>query len=143
MPESERLPIGPLSDPLLPRQDPVFAYLRERALDGQLPAHRAVIPLELIHPFDPEYRIQDLPIGRMVIELVLREWQIGKPPIACVYPCKGRFILPDDYIYYEAARIVKRPDLPCLVLGEAALPGVEKIQGPLRPSEVKRALDLL
>jgi hypothetical protein len=106
-------------------------------------SHRAVIPLALIHPFDPGYRPQNLPLGRMVIDLVLREWRVGKPPVVCVYPRKGRFILSDDYVYYEAARIVNRPDLPCLVLGEAALPGVEKIQGPLKPNEVKRALDLI
>ena len=124
-----------------PSCDPVFHYLMEQALAGKLAVHRAVVPLRLIYPYDASYHPQDLPIGRLVIGLVIREWERGASPVVRVYPDKDRFVLSDDYVYFEAALKAKRPDLHCLVLGEADHPGVREIEGPLPRGELKRALE--
>lgn len=123
-----------------PRRDPVFDYLMARAWTGRLPVHRAKIPLDLIIPFDVSYHPQDLPIGKMVLARVVEDWNRGKAPAVPVYPQGERFVLSDDYVYYEAARIAAQAYLPCLVLGEAGVLGVADIRGPLSLGEVKRAL---
>ncbi|HET6330713.1 MAG TPA: hypothetical protein VFF76_07995 [Holophagaceae bacterium] len=124
----------------VPRQDPVFDYLMAQACTGRLPVHRAKIPLDLIIPFDASYRPQDLPIGRIVLARVVEDWNRGITPTVRVYPRKERFVLSDDYVYYEAARIAAQACLPCLVLGEADVPGAADIHGPLSLGEVNRAL---
>ena len=123
-----------------PSPDPVYHYLLRRALEGELAVHRAVVPVALIRPYDERYRLRDLPIGGRAIRLVLQAWADGSLPVVRVYPDGGRFVLSDDYVYYEAAREVERADLPCLVLGEAQAPGVMDIRGPLSLNEVRRTL---
>lgn len=122
------------------RKDPVCAYLIERAKTGEVPAHRAWVPLAAIFPFDPAYRVQDVPLGRMLLRRVMEAWREGLQPAALVYPRWGGFVLPDDYLYYEAARRMGRSELHCLVIGRLGAPGLRDPEGPLAPHTLQRAL---
>ena len=122
------------------RRDPVGAYLIERAKAGEVMVHRAWVPLEAIIPFDPAYKVQEVPLGRMLLRRVIEAWREGHQPAALVYPRWGGFVLPDDYLYYEAARRMGHPELRCLVIGRLGAQSLRDMEGPLTPHTLRRAL---
>ncbi len=127
---------------LQPLSDPVFNHLLESALAGRVDVYFAAVPRSAIRPFDPDYEPQRHAVGVAAIEEVMKRWRAGAFPFSWVYQKGHEFILSDDYINWEAAKLGAPDFLPCWVLGRPDLEGVVDIQGSMDEASVRSAIGL-
>jgi len=125
---------------LTPPTDSVFMYLLEEAVSGRLPVYFAAVPLHLVWPFAPDFDIEAHPVGKQMVDAVYAAGCLGRIEKLWVYPRDNHFISPDDYAILAAARRGDPDLVPCWVLGYPHLPGVQDIQGPFRPEDVRKML---
>lgn len=127
---------------LVPPTDPVFTYLLEEAVAGRMPVYFAAIPLTLVWPFAVDFDPERHPVGRQMVDAVFAAGCQGHMQRMWVYPRDQHFVASDDYVTLAAARRGDPDFVPCWVLGEPHLPGVEQIQGPIRLEDVRRLLGI-
>jgi hypothetical protein len=125
---------------LRPLYDPVFAYLIEGAYKGRVDVYFAAVPFALIRPFDPDYDPGKHPVGRAAIAEFVARWEQGDFAQSWVYQKGDEFVLSDDYIVWEAAKIGKPDFLPCWVLGKPNNKDLKDVQGPIDSREVPAML---
>jgi len=127
---------------LRPLYDPVFAYLIEGAYKGRVDVYFAAVPFGLIRPFDPDYDPGKHPVGRAAIAEFVARWEKGDFAQSWVYQKGDEFVLSDDYIIWEAAKIGKPDFLPCWVLGKPSNTDLRDVQGPIDRREVPTLLGI-
>jgi len=127
---------------LVPPTDAVFNYLLEEAVTGRLPVYFAAIPLEMVWPFAPDFDMEAHPIGKQMVDATYAAGCQGHIQKMWVYPRDDHFVAPDDYATLAAARRGEPDFVGCWVLGNPHLPGVQDIQGPIRPEDIREMLGI-
>jgi hypothetical protein len=125
-----------------PPTDPVFQYLWQEAMFGQLPVFFAAIPLPRVVPFDPTFRPECTADGQKVILSLMHDWKNGNFHNVWVYPRGDLFVAADDYFTLAAAKRGQPDFLPCLVLGTPALESVKDLQGPVDQDQLRAMFEL-
>jgi hypothetical protein len=125
---------------LRPLFDPVFDHLYRGACKGLIDVYFAAVPMGLIRPFDPDYDPGKHPIGKNVIAEVVAKWSEGVLPQCWVYQKGDHFVLSDDYIIWEAAKVGEPDFLPCWILGKPISSELRDVQGPVDQSDVAALL---
>jgi len=127
---------------LVPPTDLIFNYLLEEAVTGRVPVYFAAIPLTMVWPFAPDFQVENHPIGKQMVDALFAEGCKGNLQRMWVYPRDQHFVASDDYATLAAARRGDPDFVPCWVLGNPHLLGVEQIQGPIRLEDVRRLLGI-
>lgn len=114
--------------------------LLKRAVIGLVPTYFAHIPLRLIRPYDKVYLAQQRhPHGDQEVHNRTLLINPDKPPVAWVYPKTWGFVLPADYLVYEAYRDAEVEYVPCYVLAARPSPSWKFTRGPLSVEEITAA----
>jgi hypothetical protein len=125
-----------------PPDDPVFKYLLQEGVFGNLPIYYAEISRKRVERFDPAFRPEQTEIGRSVVRRIMEDWQRGHFAVIWVYPKGDRFVSADDYLVLAAADAGEPDFLPCYVLGRPSDSAANNIQGPLDQAKMRKKLGI-
>lgn len=125
---------------LVPPIDPVFSYLLEEAIAGRVQVYYAEVPLKLVWPFAPSFDVEAHPVGKMMVDAVFEAGCQGQFEKIWVYPKDDHFVSSDDYAILAAARRGDPDLVPCWVLSNPHLPGVQNIRGPITTMDGRRLI---
>jgi len=126
---------------LTPKIDPTFTELFKLTLKGKIPVYRLDIPIDLIQPFDKEFHPQNSPDGRRALTMLMDMYSNGKSLSAWVYPKDKMFVLSDDYLAYETARLAGAGTITCFCMGNPAKSGIYVNERPLRKTAILKSIN--
>jgi len=126
-----------------PKKDSNFIKIFKLAITGEIPTYYAKVPIHLIQLFDQRFLLKDKPGREKAIRHLGHSIDQQEGPAVWVYPKDGMFILSDDYFAYQAYRATNAEFLPCFIMGNAPMTGLETVEGPLSREEVCNALGLV
>lgn len=129
-------------DPTLrPNYDNRFTEYYGEAIEGRIPVYYATVPVQLLIPFDPDYRPDKHPVGMKSIEAMQERWEQQNFSAIYAYQRGFWFVVSDDYISLFAAMMNNYKTVVCLVMGELNHPQVTEFQ-LIPKGEVRRAFGL-
>jgi len=126
-----------------PHTDSKFIKLFKLAITGKIPTYFAKIPIHLIQLFDQSFLPKTQPGREKAIRHHGYSIDQQEGPAVWVYPKDGMFILSDDYFAYQAYRATNAEFLPCFIMGNAPMTGLETVEGPLSREKVCNALGVV
>lgn len=121
-----------------PPIDPVFQYLLQEALFGNLPVYFAAVPLGRVLRFEPTFRPEGGPNGEMIVAAIMQNCREGQFKQLWVYPKGDTFIASDDYFTLAAAERGQPDFVPCWVLGIPSPAAAKDVQGPIEQKALRK-----
>jgi hypothetical protein len=125
-----------------PPTDPVFQYLWQEAMFGQLPVFFGAVPLPRVIAFDPTFHPETTPGGEEVVRAVMQDWRKGIFQKVWTYPRGELFVSSDDYFTLAAAERGQPDFLPCWILGRPAPGSAKDVQGPMAQDRLRSIVGL-